>query len=118
MKKNPGAGFKIRNPYPIILLAALSLALLYSLFWLLGPAQQPYSESVNPGPICEDGQTKPCDSGNCSGTALCIDGTWSGCRWAQVCVPGSSEVCLTQNCPYGVKKCNSCGTGFGPCGSP
>ncbi|NYZ73913.1 hypothetical protein H0O00_02110 [Candidatus Micrarchaeota archaeon] len=68
--------------------------------------------------LCTHGDTKPCTTGPCNGTAICINGIWSSCRWEKVCVPGTRLSCTKLSCFYAVRECNQCGTGYGPCVSP
>jgi hypothetical protein len=117
--KNSDRPIVIRNPYPILLLVALAIVLIYTLTWFAGitkpPVMLPDDQSKPP---CIDGQKRTCTLAECTGIFTCIDGIWGGCKWAQVCVPHEREVCLSQSCPYGVRECNPCGTGFGPCKAP
>jgi hypothetical protein len=106
----------LKNVFPVAFLALMLLVLAYGLF------SQGGSVSVSPRPaqqnnaaMCRDGQTQYCSLGNCSGLSTCIGGAWSGCRWEQVCTPGSTATCLKSSCPYALKVCNECGTGYGPC---
>ncbi len=113
---NPGpSSVKIRNPYPLLLLAALSIVLLYALTWLVG-ISKPETVVLDYGPRpCESGEARACAVGNCTGISVCVEGTWGGCKWQQSCQPGGKETCLSESCPYGFRECNECGTGFGPC---
>jgi hypothetical protein len=106
-----------------ISLAALAIAILIVLVILyLIPALQPGTAISHPGSegeqssSCTDGQRRYCSAGDCSGVSVCVGGMWGGCRWDQVCTPGSAVPCISGSCPQGVKECNSCGTGYGPCG--
>jgi len=67
---------------------------------------------------CHDGDIMACAVGPCNGLASCIGGVWSGCRWERVCMPGSTKICQDQLCPSGIRECNQCGTGYGPCRAP
>lgn len=75
-----------------------------------GPEPEPAG-----GPQCTEGQIKACSLGNCSGTSLCVGGSWGGCRWERICPPGSRLPCINNSCVYALKECNECGTGYGPC---
>ncbi len=56
----------------------------------------------------------PCPAG---GSRYCVGGQWSECpRRCEVCVPGSSRVCLVSYCTFwGQQSCASDGRSFGPC---
>ena len=105
----------LKNPLVLIMILALAAILVYVLFFFPGspgalpPAQQP------PPTLCTEGQTQYCAIDSCSGTRTCVGGVWSGCRWQQVCTPGSRIPCLRQDCSYAVQTCNECGSGYGPC---
>jgi hypothetical protein len=103
---------------PAFFLIALVAVAAYSAY-MAAPAQKAaprQPEGAQAG--CRDGLTKYCTAGNCSGISVCVGGMWGGCRWEQSCTPGSTIPCLSQSCPYAVKECNGCGTGYGPCRQP
>ncbi len=107
----------MKNPLPLLLLLALAALLAYGLLSggspaAIGPSSPGAPSAQAP---CIDGQTQYCRLGNCSGISACIGGAWTGCRWERVCEPGSRVPCLKNNCPYALKECDECGTGYGPC---
>lgn len=115
----------MKNPVPVFLIIAMLAVLCYS-FYMAGLIQLPQdaqaggpaqSQNGAAGPTgyCKDGQTQYCRLGNCSGESVCMGGAWGGCRWDRTCTPGTKATCLKNNCPYGLKECNECGTGYGPC---
>ncbi len=97
----------------------MALVLAYGFFSTWGGVPVAPTAAVTPHPdqpACKDGQTQYCTLGNCTGFSTCIGGYWGGCRWDRTCTPGSRTPCLKDNCPYAIKECNECGTGYGPCG--
>jgi hypothetical protein len=71
--------------------------------------------SLNPSPLCKDGMSQSCSVGSCGGVSTCTSGSWSGCVWQHMCIPGQKVDCLNQGCSFGYKVCNECGTGYGQC---
>jgi len=108
-------GIKVMNLVPLMLMLGLALILAYSFSFMLGGGTKPSSQSQPQAPLCMSGQTRQCAAGNCTGTSVCVDGSWSGCTWKQACVPGTAVPCLSDGCPQGLKRCNPCGTGYLPC---
>lgn len=53
--------------------------------------------------------------GSCAGTRTCEGGSWGSCRLDIICVPGKLYGCEGAGCSSGYRKCDACGTGFGPC---
>ncbi len=111
----------MKNPIPIFFIFFLALILSYG-FYMAGLFGFPEGQvggsvpSAQSAPhACKDGQTQYCSLGNCSGFSTCVGGVWSGCRWERLCTPGSKATCLKSNCPYALKVCNECGTGYGTC---
>lgn len=96
----------------------MALVLAYGFFstWV-GDYSPPPAPGTLPGtqPACKDGLTQYCTVGNCSGLSTCAGNAWGGCKWERVCTPGSKVPCLKNNCPYALKECNECGTGYGSC---
>ncbi len=106
----------IKNPLPILMLAVLVLILAYGFIAPRTPISiGPGQGAQQPAAACTEGQSSTCRIGNCSGVSTCIAGSWSACRWEQVCSPGSRVTCVSGGCAYAIKACNECGTGFGPC---
>ncbi len=106
---------------PLVLVFVLSLAaiIIYAIYLGTGPAQAQQERSGQSAPkYCQDGQTQACSAGSCSGVSTCINGVWSGCKWATACTPGARVPCLSNGCVYAVKECNSCGTGYTDCFLP
>lgn len=101
----------------IAVLAVLVLILAYTAVLYYGSQPQLVSQGTG-NRYCHDGDVMACAVGECSGSATCVDGVWGGCRWERVCLPGTTQICTDQLCPSGVKECNQCGTGYGPCGAP
>jgi hypothetical protein len=96
----------------------MALVLAYGFFSTWTGDYSPPPAATTPSgtqPACKDGLTQYCKVGNCSGLSTCVGGAWGGCKWERVCTSGSKAPCLKNNCPYALKECNECGTGFGPC---
>ncbi|MDD5171811.1 MAG: hypothetical protein PHF60_02130 [Candidatus ainarchaeum sp.] len=100
----------------VLVFLVLVLALIFLTYY--GPVPIFTSQGTGEPSSCVHGDTKPCLVGPCDGTVICINGIWSGCRWEEICVPGSRTACTQFSCPYGMKECNECGTGYGPCIAP
>ena len=111
----------MKNPIPIFFILSLSAILFYGFYMagMFGFPETPSGGGAAPAPStpqsCRDGQTQYCRLGNCSGVSVCSGGAWSGCRWDRICAPGSKATCLKSSCPYALKECDECGTGYGPC---
>ncbi|MEW6036121.1 MAG: hypothetical protein AB1529_05900 [Candidatus Micrarchaeota archaeon] len=106
----------MKNILPLALLAALLLFLALGLLFGGGSRSiSPEEPAPSKPSVCRDGQTQYCSSGGCSGASTCIGGVWSGCKWEQVCTPGSRVPCTKEGCFYAVRECNACGSAWGPC---
>ena len=69
-------------------------------------------------PSCTPNTVETCIVGSCVGVRECTnESNWGPCVVEHVCVPGDREPCTTikGGCINGVKTCNDCGTGWGPC---
>ncbi|MFH0884841.1 MAG: hypothetical protein V1861_03970 [Candidatus Micrarchaeota archaeon] len=110
----------MKNPIPLFFIFFLAIILSYG-FYMAGLLEFPGAQAGATAPpstaqhACKDGQTQYCKLGNCSGFSMCTGGVWGGCRWERICSPGSMATCLENNCPYALKECNECGSGYGPC---
>ncbi len=106
----------MKNIVPLLFIFLMLLILAYAMLMHGGPAEfSPPPPQKSQEAACTDGLTQYCRVGNCSGTSTCVGGIWGGCKWERVCVPGSKATCLKSSCPYALKECNECGTGYGPC---
>lgn len=104
----------------------LPIAILIALLIFVGAVVAIFFSSPEPGIFhypaaenasgCVPGQVEGCSVGRCSGMSTCLqDGTWGGCNWQRVCIPGSRAPCLQNGCAYAYKECNQCGSGYGDC---
>lgn len=67
-------------------------------------------------PACAEGENQSCLAGGCQGARECREGAWGGCILPpKVCDPGEQVGCGLNECKFGYRTCNSCGTAFGPC---
>jgi hypothetical protein len=76
---------------------------------------KPQTIDLSPEPLCGNGETSSCASGNCAGIRTCRNGRWGDCTVKQICTPGTKTSCSENGCANGYKICNTCGTGFGTC---
>jgi hypothetical protein len=111
----------LKNPIPLLFVLSLAAVLSYG-FYMAGMFGFPRAadgetahSASSASHACKDGQTQYCSLGNCSGLSTCSGGAWGGCNWERICAPGSKATCLKNSCPYALKECNPCGTGYGPC---
>jgi hypothetical protein len=111
------------------LMRFLPLAMLLALLIFVGAVVMVYFMSPATGafhyPVaenesgCAPGTARACSVGICSGMSTCLgDGTWGGCDWQRVCIPGSRAPCIQDGCAYAFKTCNPCGSGYGDCAAP
>lgn len=108
--------YTIKNLPILFLFLILVLLLIYSFTFLFSPKLEEVSNEVEK--LCEENQTRNCTLGSCVGTSTCTNDMWSPCRWEKICIPGSRAMCIENSCAKGVKECNECGTGYGPCTLP
>ncbi len=106
----------IRNPLPLLIIAALAVIAAYTFFFVSAPAVNLHYPSEDKAErLCSEGQIRNCTVGGCTGVSTCASGRWGGCKWEMVCTPGIRAPCLNNSCVYAYKECNECGTGYGPC---
>ncbi|MCX6770327.1 MAG: hypothetical protein NT051_06690 [Candidatus Micrarchaeota archaeon] len=104
-------------------IAALLVSWLGRNFDLGGTGQQVLRETgAQTAPVqnkiaeCTEGQTKQCNLSDCKGTISCETGRFTECRLGRkVCIPKSRTGCNLDGCHFGLRECDSCGTGFGEC---
>ncbi|MFN7991888.1 MAG: hypothetical protein U0R44_07075 [Candidatus Micrarchaeia archaeon] len=106
----------MKNPLALMMLLALVALVACTVILTSGGGSPGKTVGDSDRPrFCHEGDTQFCTIGSCSGQSACINGVWSGCRWARVCTPGERIPCLKNGCAYAVKECDTCGTGFGEC---
>lgn len=104
----------MKSPVIILFFVLLLGIIAYTILFVSGGRVDLHYPSESTA-LCGEGQTRPCQVGNCSGTSTCKGGSWSSCRLEIVCEPGSRISCSEEGCVYGFRECDECGAGYGPC---
>lgn len=111
----------------MLIIAVAAIAILLSQKWGEGERILPPQGGIKPvakpvQPVlpsqCEPGGQEACiTGGGCEGVRLCANGRLGNCIIPkQECVPGSRVGCTIDECTFGFRVCNKCGTGYLPCG--